>query len=708
MGLFGSKRYRAEYELELLKQSDPYRYYVLEEEKSRAAEKKTAEKGKTKTIVTGADRDIEEYLAARIPKLRMEVFGNYYVFTRPEAVLEEEVLREALSAPGEQPALVYFDHDYITDGKRHTPYFKPEWSYDTFMHENYIEDIFAVHKDVFQIEGEIKKLKDIKSLYELVAGIIQEHDKITHVSKIACHLESDYFEDQDVYDDFYKRHGSPLRSAAAKTVRLALGYVPELVKEKNQRDGYTYAPKILRDISGTDLLLPGISIIIPSKDNSEILKQCLDSIIVKARFNKMRIEIIVVDNGSSKEEINKITNAIYNLKEKAAKKAGAFSSEFDIVYLYEPGEFNFSRMCDRGVQESRFEYLLFLNDDIEVRDESVFEEMIAYATMEEAGAVGCKLLYPDSTLIQHAGITDLDCGPSHKLSGFDDREIYYFGANRLNRNVLAVTGACLMIRKEKYFNIGGFNGKMGVSYNDVDLCLRCLKKGYRNILLNDVAMYHHESLSRGKDLSEEKRLRLVAERELLYRDNEWLKQRGDPYYSRELISDTLEYRVNVMPEYERRESRSVTRDLLGGRLERLRKKKNAKHLRFFIESACLEHGLGDETTDYYRIEGWLLHSKKDNALYRRSLALVDENGAIGLEASMFPKKRIDVAKVHSKARGALLSGFVCKIPKDLLNEERKYRPVVIMRSKRSGRSQVGFSSEENGLAMISFIQDDEE
>ena len=82
MGLFGSKRYRAEYELELLKQSDPYRYYVLEEEKSRAAEKKTAEKGKTKTIVTGADRDIEEYLAARIPKLRMEVFGNYYVFTK--------------------------------------------------------------------------------------------------------------------------------------------------------------------------------------------------------------------------------------------------------------------------------------------------------------------------------------------------------------------------------------------------------------------------------------------------------------------------------------------------------------------------------------------------------------------------------------------------------------------------------------------------
>ncbi|MBR2274731.1 MAG: glycosyltransferase [Lachnospiraceae bacterium] len=708
MGLFGGKKYREEYELELLKQSNPYRYYVLQEQKSRAALRKKTERIKkdAQTRVDGADQDLMEYLYARIPHIRIEIVAEYYVFTRPEAVLEEAVLWETLSAS--RSDLVYFDHDYMTDGKRHTPYFKPEWSYDTFMHENYLEDIFAIRREIFRTEEEVKKLKDIKSLYELVAGIVQDSSLITHVTQIACHLETDCLEDQDVYDDFFKRHGSPLRIASAKTVRLNLKYIPELIKEKSPKDGYSYAPKILRDLSGTDVLLPGISIIIPSKDNSEVLKRCLDSIIVKARFNKMKIEIIIVDNGSSEAERYKITNAINNLGEKAAKKAGPFSSEFDIVYLYEPMEFNFSEMCDMGVHESRFEYLLFLNDDIEVKDEGVFDEMLAYAAMEETGAVGCKLCYPDSTLIQHAGITDLDCGPSHKLSGFDDTTVYYFGVNRLNRNVLAVTGACLMIRKEKYFNIGGFNGKMGVSYNDVDLCLRCLKKGYRNIQLNDVVMYHHESLSRGKDLSEEKRERLTRERELLYRENEWLKQRGDPYYSRDLIPDTLEYRVNVMPEYERRESRSDTRDLLGGKLAKLSRKKPGKHVRFYIENAYIERGLGDETSDFYRIEGWLLHNKKDNAMFHRSLVLIDENGAVGIEASMFPKKRVDVAKVFSKAKGALLSGFVCKIPRMLLNEERKYRPVVVLRSKKSGRSEVGFPTEENGLTLISFVYDDEQ
>ena len=646
ISLFSGKKDRIEYEDEVLRQTEPYQYYIKKIEK-----------------IPGPAREYRpaDELSDRFDGYRVYEAGGYYVFISEEAVPEWGVIERALHGEDE---LVYFDHDHITKNKRHTPFFKPEWSFDTFMSVNYLRECFALSKELFEKKSFADGLKGISDAWELLYLSVKCGARIVHVNETACHVRTEESDEEEVYKEYVRDQNSLSVQRVGDRIRKAEGYPAQ-----------------------TQGSLWGVSVIIPSKDHSGILEKCLRSIVVKTSFNTIRLEVIIVDNGSSEAEKNKITTIINNICNETKEKAVSAGSDFDIRYIYEPGEFNFSAMSDRGVREARYEYLLFMNNDIELKDKGAIERLCSFAAMKDAGAVGLKLFYPDSTLIQHDGITDLDCGPSHKLSGHDDRNVFYFGVNRFNRNVLAVTGACLMISKEKYFNIGGFNVKMKVSYNDVELCLKCLKKGCRNILLNDTAMYHHESLMRGKDNDpeggerNEGYQRLTAERDLLYRSNEWLKKEGDPYYSKRLVSDTLDYFVNVLPEYERRSSRSEVRELKQREVSRLNRKKSRadKHLKLNIEKTSFETGMGDEQTDYYLIEGWFIDDKRDNSRFDRSLVLL--SGEEGLEFSLFPKYRRDVGEVHKKAGRALLAGFVCKLPAAFIQKGKKYEAVFVMKTK---------------------------
>ena len=628
--------------------------------------------GKAKNGAALQKYSLSKAFGDQFEAIRAYELPSYIVFIKGTALVEWDVIEGALNGAD----LIYFDNDYMTKGKRHTPHFKPAWSFDTFMSVNYIEDCFAVRKAF--LEGDQKEeLQKAESVYELIYRIAKGGGKISHVDQIACHIETELLEDQEVYEEYVSEHRGLSVERLQKEIRAEEGYL-------KGEEKYS------------------VSIVIPSKNNSEILERCLKSIVVKSSFNKLSIEVIIVDNGSIEEERNKITDIINNICYTYKEQAQQRGSAFDIRYIYEPADFNFSAMCDRGVKEARYDYLLFLNNDIELKDKGAIEKLCAYASEEDIGAVGLKLYYPDSTLIQHDGITDLDCGPSHKLAGHDDREVWYFGVNRFNRNVLAVTGACLMIRKEKYFNIGGFNVKMEISYNDVELCLKCLKKGWRNVVLNDTVMYHHESFMRGHDdKNDAKYQRLTAERELLYRSNEWLKKDGDPYYSRRLVSDTLDYFVNVMPDHERRSVRSAVREIKPKEINIYNKKKRKpdKHLKWNIERTSLERGLGDRRTDYYYIEGWFIDDKRDNAQFERSLVLLEEEpvsadlkeasrrggpvskAACGLEAELLPKYRKDVREVHKKAKRAELAGFVCKLPTAYIDKSKHYEVLLVMKKK---------------------------
>ena len=271
-----------------------------------------------------------------------------------------------------------------------------------------------------------------------------------------------------------------------------------------------------------------ISVVIPSKDHSGILQNCLESL-----KNKDNIEIIVVDNGSSdtkKQNYEQLKN------------------KFGFNYIYNPMEFNFSKMCNLGAKAATGEYILFLNDDIEAMDDKWLTNMLSHAQKKHVGAVGAKLYYPESNTIQHAGITNLRLGPVHKMQFLQDVRPYYDGRNIFDANVIAVTGACLMVRKEVFEECGGFCEDLAVAFNDVELCFRLYKMGYYNVQCNSAVLYHHESLSRGNDVSEEKQLRLQNERSKMYALHPDLYG-TDPFYHPYLNTDILDTNYSFAYEY---------------------------------------------------------------------------------------------------------------------------------------------------------------
>jgi len=243
--------------------------------------------------------------------------------------------------------------------------------------------------------------------------------------------------------------------------------------------------RALKHVSGK------ISIIIPSKDNHESLARCINSIREKSSYDNY--EIIIVDNGSSD------TNRSRHLADR---------------YVYDRFPFNFSKMCNMGAEKATGDFLLFLNDDTEVITNDWMEVMAAYAQEDNIGAVGAKLYYPESEIIQHCGIINIQPGPVHCFAEFSDDKELYFGRNRYTYDVSAVTAACMMIKRDKF---RGFDENFAVAYNDVDLCFSLIDEGYYNVIVNDVTLYHYESLSRGNDsVDPEKLKRLALEKAKLF------------------------------------------------------------------------------------------------------------------------------------------------------------------------------------------------
>lgn len=350
-----------------------------------------------------------------------------------------------------------------------------------------------------------------------------------------------------------------------------------------------------------------VSIVIPSKDNPAVLSNCIHSLLEQTEYQNF--EIIVIDNGSNEKNRKKILQMQHQLKE-----------EYSFRYLYMPMAFNFSAMCNIGVGEAKGKYLLFLNDDMEIVREDWLSVMVAKAAKSYVGAVGAKLLYPDSDKIQHLGITNIHLGPAHKLQFSSDKKEYYHKINRCAVNVSAVTGACLLLRREVFDEIGGFEEKLQVAFNDVELCFHLQRAGYRNVCCNQTFLYHHESLSRGFDAGEEKVARLHRERDFLYAayPEMW---NSDRYYSKKLVTDILDrgYEPACRFEEKRMSKKAEAARIEGG-------------LNPLWHNECLYMGLeftGDESAwktgrsgdgDYY-IQGWSYAVNVDNSRYEKSLLL---------------------------------------------------------------------------------------
>ena len=188
---------------------------------------------------------------------------------------------------------------------------------------------------------------------------------------------------------------------------------------------------------GWPLTPPEGSIIIPTKDHPIILFDCIHSVLESGNYRDF--EIIVVDNGSNEQNRARIERMRDMLNE-----------DFRFVYHYEPMEFNFSKMCNLGVSLATGDYILLLNDDIEITQDNWLEKLMEKAVLPHVGAVGAKLIYPGTEIIQHAGITNIHLGPAHKLQFRSDALEFYFGRNRMAMDVLGVTGACLLVKKKAF------------------------------------------------------------------------------------------------------------------------------------------------------------------------------------------------------------------------------------------------------------------
>lgn len=540
--------------------------------------------------------------------------------------------------------LVYGDEDVWDEAGRHTPWFKPDWSPDTFRSYFYFGSVVAVRKELWErYSGTWKRSADdsydkvqafTAELVEMAGGFQKGCCSVGHLPKVLFHGESE----------------------AVQRAYLQKQYVQK--KEVEKQD--------------SPYKIPLVSVIIPSKDNPQVLEKALCSLLDTA--GEIPLEIWVVDNGSrgeNKERIEKLILDLTNHKIEASEQ-----QKFrDIHYLYEPMEFHFSRMCNLGAEHAAGEILLFLNDDVELCCNGWLHAMVEKARQEYTGAVGLKLYYPNTIRIQHAGITNLPMGPVHKLQFLEDGTESLNGWSDIDRNVLAVTGACLMVSRQKWDEAGGFDEKLRVAFNDVALCFHLYHLGYHNVVVNTSYAYHHESLSRGEDEAAEKLERLMGERKRLYEAFPALEGK-DPYYAEGWNRDGLDTRIRPAC-------------LTGANTIQYAKWQQTKWQQYRQDKCLL---LRIEDCREGQIQGYSVVLGDNNACYEKRLVLKQEENPRGVMSEpLAAQYRPDLEENMTDQSHVALCGF--RVQADGMDmPPGRYRIGITARNRVTGLKLINWSN----------------
>ena len=434
--------------------------------------------------------------------------------------------------------LLYTDEDELDEnGMPYNPYFKPDWSPDSYLNAFYIGSIYAARA------GLVKK-----AIVNIIDPLIMPWDKAN-----ASYLD---YSDMAVCDKLFG-HMALIEGGFDQRdgMKFPIYHLDKVLFHRAYREDLFLGREFHKENHNIESPVK-VSIVIPSKDHPEVLRQCLESLNRYGSGSKnVSYEIIVVDNGSCEDKKKQYEDLLEKMRayisvpskesiDSAAQKQGAGLT--DISYIYEPRDFNFSYMCNLGASKASGDLILFLNDDIEIVSGEWLRELSYYAMLPHVGAVGCKLLYPadpslnpDGSLIQHAGLTAIHIGPMHKLQRLSDSKAWYFGANRGTHDMCGVTAACLMVGRDKFEALGGYYEGLAVAFNDVDLNWRLLEEGYYNVCCNYFNLVHHESLSRGDDNADAKKT------DRLMRENDTLMKRHmnmytkDPFYHQALVNDDV-------------------------------------------------------------------------------------------------------------------------------------------------------------------------
>lgn len=552
--------------------------------------------------------------------------------------------------------LIYGDEDeQQAQGERVEPWFRPDWSPDTFLSGFYLGGLIAIRTQA--LEACCSNRKKQGKLFDLGK---KQSNQVTLLEAFYHMLYELLME-----NNAFTKHDGQMPVAHIRQVLF-----------HSSGNGYDLLKLLkLNEKTESSKLDPVLSIIIPSKDNPDVLFKCLDSILTVTDAEH-RFEIILVDNGSSEDNRTKISERVEQYTYMSVNGGGIGGIFQGIRYIYQPMPFNFSDMCNLGAAQSRGNLLLFLNDDMEVVHPDWMNMMIEKAMLPYVGAVGVKLLYPASRIIQHAGITNLRVGPAHKLQFLDDNTDHYFGRNRGVQNVLAVTGACLMLRKSLYELIGGFYSGLAVAFNDVDLCYTMHEKGYYNIVRNDVFLYHHESLSRGKDgESEEKQLRLQREKDILYERHQEIYGH-DPFYHPYLTNDMLEseyspaFRYQVTLDMPWSNAHLCTAEVQSAREDKclVVGMECAMDIYKWTYGVSPAHGqvkLSPTDNGYY-FQGYSFVIGADNARYKKQLLLRNKENNYIFAIPIANRYRQDIKNNLKDQLNVDLTGFAAKLQKEQL------------------------------------------
>ncbi|HEY1948151.1 MAG TPA: glycosyltransferase family 2 protein [Bryobacteraceae bacterium] len=444
--------------------------------------------------------------------------GDYLCFLDHDDTLAPHALAYVCEALNQDPSadLIYSDEDKIdANGRRFEPFFKPDWSPDLLLSENYISHLLVLRRDLAETVGFLDPDFDGSQDYDLILRATARAAQIRHIAKVLYHWRAGIHSTAASIDNKNYALEAARKTLERRCVAAGSGDNPCLAVEPGIDAGrWRVRYPVPADAQ--------VSIIIASGGRIDALRTNLESLFEKTAYSNY--EVVIIDNSKN--------NAIEKLVH------GFQSARPNLRYIdWRNKPFNYSAINNAAARQCQSPVLLFLNDDTSVIAPGWLEAMVELALRPDIGAVGAKLLYPNGA-IQHAGVVmgvfD-NCG--HAFKGLDGAVSHYFSFSDVIRNVSAVTGACLMARSEVFWQADGFDEtQFAVAFNDIDLCLKIASFGYSNLYTPHALLYHHESLSKtSKDLIPHPE-EVAAMR---FKWGKWIA--ADPYYSPNLTRNDEDY-----------------------------------------------------------------------------------------------------------------------------------------------------------------------
>ncbi len=447
--------------------------------------------------------------------------GEFVALLDHDDALTRDALFHVALLASEHPGadFIYSDEDKIDDlGRRSEPYFKPDWSPDSFLARMYVGHLAVFRRALVEEVGGFRAGFEGSQDYDLVLRVTERTGRIHHIPRVLYHWR------------IHPESTSAETSSKAYAYEAGRRALEEALARRGEPGRVEQLPEPGSYVVRYHIKERGqVSVIVPTRDHGEDVERVLSSVFARASYENF--ELLLIDNGS------KDPRSLATFERWAAADARVRVVRYDVP-------FNFAQINNHGARLSGGTYLLFLNNDTEVLTDDWMEAMVEQAQRPSIGAVGAKLLYPDGT-VQHAGVvTGIGgvAGHAHKYA--DAGSGGYFNTLRTTNNYSAVTAACMMVRREAYERAGGFDETLAVAFNDVDFCLKLRRLGLYNVYLAHVQLVHHESKSRGYEDTAEKRARFEAERLLMMR--RWrTAEASDPHYSPHLSVTAEDYSLRA-------------------------------------------------------------------------------------------------------------------------------------------------------------------